>query len=119
MAKDDFSATFTNVTNSWTGDYIASPAKYKILRAWAKVSDGPATQIALRVAKDNDPNTIRLEYTLTPDPLDSVEEQDNVHVFTKKRDAKANGAGLTWVQVKTNNSTESTVHVIIDYEIVD
>lgn len=106
---------FSNVGTDWVSQSIEKlPARFIITRARAEIQQGPATQVALSV-REKDPSVITtldiaLEYSLTVNPLDYLEE---IEVYPLKLDTTET-PGKCWISIRTNNPSGSEVAVSLE-----
>jgi len=114
MKQQRLSATISNVGTSWTEAQVDQiPDKIKIIRVRAHVVSGTGTQVALSVREQPESTQAQdtvLEYSLTPEPLDSSEE---ILAFAKK--ARHSATGSLYILVKCNTAGNEVV-VKMDYE---
>lgn len=106
--------TIQNVGTDWSVVEIPTPSEYVIMRARANIISGDGTSVALRVSETLDATgtDIVLEYSLTANPLDSVED---IYFRTSSRNKDNKELGKSWISVKCNSGT-STVEVKIDLD---
>lgn len=111
--SDRLYADFTDVGTDWSMIEVQNvSSEYMVFRVRVFIVSGTATQVAFKLCEDpsGEVRHTPLEYTLTANEIDSLEE---VHFITRKRNQNNKDVGSTFLFCKCD-TTGNALEVILD-----